>query len=119
MRGLRLARSVIFFTKRHQSGAPPPSPVTAKHAQPVEYYLDHLTYDPNVPFGPMVCKQINALLDDSILKGTMTYEKDFEQMVKYYFDGEGKAVRPLLVHKMADLVNFHLNVDKVKHQVGF
>ena len=66
----------------------------------------------------MVCNQIHALLDDSILKGTMTYEKDFDQMVKYYFDGEGKAVRPLLVHKMAELVNFHLDVDKVKHQVG-
>jgi len=83
----------INKTNLHQDAAiqripeispPPPRPIAASHK-----------------IGSMVGEIHNHLLNP---------ERDLQEMATYYFDGQGKAVRPALTMIMAGAVNHHLKV---------
>ena len=41
-----------------------------------------------------------------------TYNPSLGEIAEYYFDGKGKAFRPMLVMLMAKALNFHINKDE-------
>ena len=51
-------------------------------------------------------------LTEQIHREMMNPNQTLDEMSKYYFDGQGKAVRPALTLIMAGACNSHLQVNK-------
>lgn len=85
------------------------------HVAQMRNYATMNTHQP----GPMPEYQIDPyrLLEDdlkdvySYIRNSLrrhTYQEDLYEIATYYFDGNGKAIRPLVVILMARAINYHM-----------
>ncbi|RZC33318.1 hypothetical protein BDFB_004243, partial [Asbolus verrucosus] len=55
-------------------------------------------------------KDVYVYIRDALRRGT--YQDDLYEIATYYFDGHGKAIRPMVTILMARAINYHIYKEK-------